>query len=301
MIPNDIKNLLNQYINGALKGAQKTDLEAIINQKPELLEELEMLKKEKMVENELIARSLRKKLQELDSRSEISVTPVHGSKMKIFFFIILTILLIIGLVFYKIKKQYNTKPHANNKATVLTPSPEDSLDKKREKEFENHSQQALEPPTKTSNVSIADSMKEIALTYFEPLPQIIPASMGSSEHRVDSLVILANQYYHQRNLIKTTEIIDGLVKEYPRAGYLRLILGNLYFQIGEYSISVQLFNSVVEEKSPFTEEARWNLLLSYMMLYRDYRSEYERLLERITTDSDHFKWESAVLLKQLDF
>ncbi|MFM9947456.1 MAG: tetratricopeptide repeat protein [Saprospiraceae bacterium] len=314
-----ISHLIQRYLKGTLSDTEKGDLEHRLSQDAGLSEEVELQRLEKQVADELIARNLREKMRKFDQQEP----PVSGRRFfKGFKLLILTGLAIVTIVVSWWLAGSNNKPSEQHdwpqdldmlqqpnspfdpEPGGSKPLPKSGIDIVRLLDTPNvlAKEKTTLPPSKSEKQAIAEELeayRQIAVAYFEPMNRLAESSMG--EERIEkpgNSVLDADQYYQKGELYKAIAIMQNLADEKPDASRLHLILGKLYFEAGDFAKAIAILQPVSERNSLYASEARWNLLLSYLVRYESHQKDYKMLLSKIIADPRHFRHDSAIALSE---
>ena len=295
-----ISQQIQQYLNGALSGADQSDFERRLADDPALMQEVELQRLEKQVENELVARSFRDQMQRMDEQYPPTLPRRFSGSVQWLFWAGLIAAVGFGIWWFRSSNEPGQKESESLPQTMdtLAQLPDSTSSG-------SGSPQKLPPalPEKKPNTSPAETpppYRQIALAYFfESVNQLTESARGNDnvEESGNSLQD-ADQYYQKGELLKAIAIMQNLADENPDASRLHLILGKLYFEAGNFPQAIAILQPIGERNSLHSSEARWNLLLSYLATYDSHQKDYEALLAKIIADPGHFGREWAIALQE---
>lgn len=289
---------LQQYLAGTLAEAERAALEDHLRENPELAEELDALRLEKQVEDELVARLLREKMRRWDQQTPL---PSASAKWRRMLILALLPVVCIGGIWWVNQTQKNN-----------TPPPPDLIPPAVDSTFVAESietpsallpETPVEPTEKRrpqSQPDIASARRNKALEFYTPLGQIGETSMGVADDvsETEREMEKADGHYQAGEFLQAITILTSLLAKHPDAVPIQAKLGRLYFEAGRYAEAAYILRPLTLQTNRYEEEARWNLLLACLADYGSPKADCDTLLNRIVSDPAHFRHTSALRLQK---
>ena len=300
---------IDDYLDGKMTEAQRSDFEQEVASQPELREAVDMVRFEKQAQEYLIAKDLRAQVDEWEKKplpKEEKPDPPKSGGYK-WIWGLLTIGLIAALLYFLTIPTPDDQPTEPKEPTQqinqerpvaedeATPQQETDLPDENEKE-EEVVENKNEPPVPVPNYEELYAYVETELytrpSLFDDDGLKSPPEDGESIIGKGKKAFVAGEY---EKAVKLLESIDPASSGYEAA---KEPLAHAYFKNGQFAKAAGLFKEITDESTFLKDEPEWYWLLSLMADYGNSKATADSLLEKIAGEEGHGYRAKAQELKE---
>ena len=317
---------ITDYLLGNLTASQKAILEAELIQNEALKEEVELMRNVlKGIEAKGDA-DFRQNLTQIEigleeesffdtqnTDSQINIKKkINIFSMPIFHYAVAATLLGFGLIYWFFIQQNSspnniasTKSTENNSTQTQVENAILPIEKNIElpTEIPPISKPKATPPPEHFDVLTDQNVKagvgKLAYLALAEANYTMPSFAGGRGEKelVEQLIDSAATHLRKKEFAKAIEVLENDIFNENDVTKSKTMRGHAFFGLKNYKASLALFQAVCDSKiMPYSEDSEYYLLLCYLTQYRNEKTKYETLKQKILQDTEHPAHEKVKIL-----